>query len=98
MTYSTNNSTHYSKFTPREQNLFIIYTAVLVIAVMLIAMALLVPYAYRKGVQHAIEDSVIFTVDLYDPDNPEASAWGEYDQVIYIELDDNTYVHGMYQG
>ena len=52
---------------------------------------------YADGVQHAIEDSIIFTVDVYNPDAPEESAWGEFDQLIYIELDDETYVHGMYQ-
>ena len=54
--------------------------------------------AYNVGIHHAIYDSCIWTVDRYDPENPDASAWGEYDQVIYIELDDNLYTHGMYQG
>ena len=49
------------------------------------------------GIRHAIEDSVVFTVDRYDPDAPEESAWGEYDQLIFIELDDEIYMHGMYQ-
>lgn len=50
------------------------------------------------GIRHAIEESVIWTVDVYNPDDPESSAWGEYDQAIYIDLDGETYIHGMYQG
>lgn len=53
---------------------------------------------YDDGVQHAIEDSIVWTVTRYDPDDPDASAWGEYDQVIYIEVDGEVYAHGMYQG
>ena len=49
------------------------------------------------GIRHAIEDSEIWTVDVYNPDDPESSAWGEYDQIIYIDLDGDTYEHGMYQ-
>ena len=51
-----------------------------------------------SGVKHAIEDSCIWTVDRYDPDNPEESAWNGYDQLIFIELDGNIFEHGMYQG
>jgi len=49
------------------------------------------------GIRHAIEDSKIWTVDVYNPDDPESSAWGEYDQIIYIDLDGDIYEHGMYQ-
>lgn len=63
--------------------------------------AALLFWAYQAGraagIRHAIEDSVIWTVTCYDPDAPEESAWGEYDQQIFIELDNNIYVHGMYQ-
>lgn len=52
----------------------------------------------REGVRHAIEDSEIFTVTCYNPDAPEDSAWGEYDQCIYLDLDGQIYAHGMYQG
>lgn len=52
----------------------------------------------REGVRHAIEDSEIFTVTCYNPDAPEDSAWGDYDQCIYIDLDGQVYAHGMYQG
>lgn len=51
-----------------------------------------------NGVHHAIEDSEIYTVTRYNPDDPDASAWEEYDQQIFIDLDGQTYVHGMYQG
>lgn len=64
----------------------------------LLAAAALYAGAFSAGVRHAIEDSCIWTVDCYDPENPEASAWGEYDQLIYIDLDGNLYEHGMYQG
>ena len=51
------------------------------------------------GVRHAIEDSIIWTVELYDPDNPDENARPDgTDQTIYIELDGDLYEHGMYQG
>lgn len=50
------------------------------------------------GIAHAIRDSRIYAVECYDPDDPSASAWGEYDLRIFITLDGETYVHGMYQG
>lgn len=53
---------------------------------------------FADGVTHAIEDSEVFTVTCYDPDHPEESACGEYDQLIFIELDDCIYRKGMYQG
>jgi len=54
--------------------------------------------AYSAGIRHAIFDSEISTVTCYNPDAPEESAWGEYDQLIFIELDGNIYEHGMHQG
>lgn len=51
----------------------------------------------QEGQRHAIEDSIIWTVDCYNPDDPDASAWNGYDQLIYIELDDQLYQHGMFQ-
>lgn len=67
-----------------------------IIAALLIAAAI---YAAGRqaGIRHAIEDSCIWTTDVYNPDNPSESAWGEYDQRIVIELDGNTYEHGMLQ-
>ena len=70
----------------------------LVTVAALLAAAALYAGAFSAGVRHAIEDSEIWTVTCYNPENPEESAWGEYDQLIYIELDDNLYMHGMYQG
>ena len=65
------------------------------------AAVLLMAAAYAAGssagIRHAIEDSEIYAVDCYDPENPEASAAGDYDLEIYIELDGETYVHGMRQ-
>ena len=52
----------------------------------------------QDGINHAIEDSMIFAVDCYNPDDPESSAWNGYDLEIYIELDGEIYVHGLYQG
>ena len=67
-----------------------------------VALLALLAFAFcagrREGVRHAIEDSEIFTVTRYNPDVPEESAWGEYDQCIYIDLDGQIYAHGMYQG
>ena len=54
--------------------------------------------AYHAGIRHAIEDSEIFTVTCYDPDNPDDSTWGQYDQLIFIDLDGMIYEHGMWQG
>ena len=54
---------------------------------------------YDDGVQHAIEDSVIWTVECYNPMNPDENARPDgTDQTIYIELDGELYEHGMYQG
>lgn len=53
---------------------------------------------FEDGVLYAIENSEIYTVDRYDPENPYASAWNGYDQKIFIEIDGHTYEHGMYQG
>ena len=66
----------------------------------LVFCALLLLWSYlsfHAGVLHAIEDSVIWTVDCYNPENPMDSAWNEFDQKIFIELDGNLYEHGMYQ-
>lgn len=52
---------------------------------------------HQEGIRHALEDSIIWTVDVYNPDNPDESAWNGYDQLIYIELDNNLYTHGMIQ-
>lgn len=49
------------------------------------------------GIRHAIEDSEIWTVDIYRPEAPEESAWNGYDQEIFIELDGQIYSHGMTQ-
>lgn len=50
---------------------------------------------YDDGIAHAIEDAIIWAVDVYNPEDPEASAWGEYGQRIYIELDGMVYEHRM---
>ena len=50
-----------------------------------------------EGIRHAIEDSEIWTVERYDPEAPEESAWNGYDQEILIELDGRIYAHGMTQ-
>lgn len=52
---------------------------------------------FEAGMMHAIEDSEIYTVDRYDPENPKASEWNGFDQQIFIELDGQVYEHGMYQ-
>lgn len=56
-------------------------------------------FSYNAGVQHAISDSIIWTVECYDPQNPYENVRPDgTDQTIYIELDGNIYEHGMYQG
>ena len=51
------------------------------------------------GIRLAIEDSVIWTVECYDPDNPDENARPDgTDQTIFIELDGDLYEHDMFQG
>ena len=50
-----------------------------------------------EGIRHVIQDSIVFTVDIYDPDDPGASEWNGYDQEIFIEIDGTQYEKGMYQ-
>ena len=54
---------------------------------------------YSEGIRHAIEDANIWTVECYNPDDPDSTARSDgTDQTIYITLDGETYEHGMYQG
>ena len=56
-------------------------------------------FSYNAGIRHAIEASVIWTVERYDPMNPEENARPDgTDQTVWIELDGDLYEHGMYQG
>lgn len=65
----------------------------------LLAAAALFQAGRHEGIRHAIEDSIIFTVECYDPENPyENSREDGTDQTIYIDLDGDLYEHGMYQG
>lgn len=65
----------------------------------LLAAAALFQAGKHEGVRHAIEDSIIWTVECYDPENPyENSREDGTDQTIYIDLDGDLYEHGMYQG
>ena len=67
-------------------------------AIILIAIAITAAFlgGWSCGIRHAIENSEIWTVDVYDPDDPEGCFDGEY-QLIYIELDEQIYVHEMIQ-
>ena len=67
------------------------------ILIIMVAMILFLA-GFASGVRHAICDSSIWTVDVYNPDDPDASEWNGFDQLIYIELDGQLYEHGMYQG
>ena len=73
-----------------------------VLAILLAMFAAVAFFAYRAGHNagklYAITQSCIFTVDCYNPDAPEDSAWNGYDQLIYIELDGDIWEHGMWQG
>lgn len=53
--------------------------------------------SFIAGELHVIYDAIIYTTDCYDPQDPTASMYGKYDQRIFIELDGNTFEHGMYQ-
>lgn len=66
----------------------------------IIAAALLASFfaGRANGIRHAIQDSEIWAVECYNPEDPEASAWGEYDMRVFIDLDGETYEHGMFQG
>ena len=70
-------------------------------ALKILAIILLVAIAFAAGrivgIRHAIEDSEIWTVDVYNPESPDDTAWNGYDQLVYINLDGNTYEHGMTQ-
>lgn len=68
-------------------------------AAIIMAIAAAFSLGRASGIRHAIEDSVIWTVECYDPDSPDDNARPDgTDQTIYIELDGNLYEHGMYQG
>lgn len=49
--------------------------------------------SFEAGKRHAIEDSVMYIVEFEDPD-----VYPEFDTLVYIELDNITYSHGMYVG
>lgn len=59
-------------------------------AVLLLLAALLFLAGRASGIRHALEDSEIWTVEIYDPENPA-------EQEIYIDLDGETYVHTIIQ-
>ena len=70
----------------------------IIIIVAVLALAAVAFFGGRlEGIRHAIEDSEIWTVERYDPEAPEESAWNGYDQEILIELDGQIYAHGMTQ-
>ena len=70
----------------------------IVIALLLLACVASFLAGRSSGIRHAIEDCEIWAVECYDPDNPAASAWGEYDLRVFIDLDGQTYEHGLTQG
>ena len=70
-----------------------------IIAVMILVSASAFAAGRAAGIKHAIEDSIIWTVECYDPNNPDENARPDgTDQTIYIELDGELYEHGMFQG
>ena len=72
-----------------------------IVAIAAIILAITAAYVLGRsaGIRHAVEDSVIFTVECYDPENPYENARDDgTDQTIWIELDGETYEHGMFQG
>ena len=71
-----------------------IITGILVLALFIAGIAM----GWTMGIRHVLGDMEIYTVDRYDPENPEESAWNGYDQLVFIDLDGQVYEHGMYQG
>ena len=53
---------------------------------------------HSDGMRHAIEDSEIYAVECYNPADPAASEWNGYDLRVFIDIDGETYEHGVYQG
>ena len=71
--------------------------AIMLAAVLIAAVSFAV--GRRVGISHAITDSCIWTVERYDPDEPDANCREDgLDQTIFIELDGELYEHGMIQG
>lgn len=69
------------------------------IAALLLAAAAAFIAGRAAGIRHAIEDSIIWTVECYNPATPEENARPDgTDQTIFIDLDGNLYEHGMIQG
>lgn len=48
--------------------------------------------AFNAGIHHAIYDGECYIVDFEDPDAPEG------DTILYIDLDNETYIHWLYIG
>ena len=67
-----------------------------VIYLLLIIAALII--GRMEGTRHALEDSIMYAVECYNPSCPEESAWNGYDLRIFIDLDGRIYEHGVYQG
>ena len=70
----------------------------LIVLVEIVTLCLACCIGFRGGVKHVIDDAIIYAVDVYNPENPAQSAYEEYDQQIFVELDGVTYDKGMYQG
>lgn len=65
---------------------------VVTVALCILAAVCLWCRAFDAGIQHAICDSEMYIVEYDDPDVTE------YDTIVYIDLDDSTYSHGLYVG
>ena len=53
---------------------------------------------FDDGIEYAIENMELWTVERYDPENPyETLRPDGYDLTIYIELDGEIYEHGVTQ-
>ncbi len=52
-----------------------------------------------QGIFHTVHACEIYTVERYDPDNPESTARPDgYDQTVYIIIDGMEIEKGMHQG
>lgn len=53
---------------------------------------------FDDGILYAIENMELWTVEVYNPDNPAETLRPDgYDLTIYIELDGEIYEHGATQ-
>ena len=80
--------------------------AIVTALIMILASCLIIDTIYRReydagfndGIQYAIENMELWTVECYDPENPSETLRPDgYDMTVYVELDGQIYEHGITQ-